>query len=101
MGAGRNDVGASRGHIMDAVEASLKCLQTDHIDLYQIHAADSVTPTEETMRALDDLVRQGKVRYVGVSNWPAWRIATALGISARLGLARWRTLELFERNRGG
>ena len=81
MGPGRNDVGASRGHIMDAVEASLRRLQTDHIDLYQIHANDSVTPVEETLRALDDLVTQGKVRYIGVSNWPAWKIAKALGIS--------------------
>ncbi len=68
-GPGRNDVGASRGHIMDAVEASLKRLQTDYIDLYQIHAADSVTPVEETLRALDNLVSQGKVRYIGCSNW--------------------------------
>jgi len=62
-GPGRNDVGASRGHIMDAVEASLKRLKTDYIDLYQIHGADSVTPVEETLRALDTLVSQGKVRY--------------------------------------
>jgi len=93
MGPGRNDVGASRGHIMDAVEASLQRLQTDHIDLYQIHATDTLTPTEETLRALDDLVHQGKVRYIGVSNWPAWRVATALGISARLNLARFNTLQ--------
>src|SRR6476619_7449520 len=78
MGPGRNDVGASRGHIMDAVEASLKRLQTDHIDLYQIHADDSVTPLEETLRALDNLVTQGKVRYIGCSNWQAWKIAKAL-----------------------
>ena len=95
MGEGRNDVGASRGHIMDAVEASLKRLQTDHIDLYQIHATDLVTPIEETMRALDDLVRQGKVRYIGVSNQQAWRIATAQGISARLNLARFNTLQAY------
>ena len=95
MGDGRNDVGASRGHIMDGVEASLKRLQTDHIDLYQIHATDLVTPIEETMRALDDLIRQGKVRYIGVSNWQAWRVATALGISARLGLARFNTLQAY------
>lgn len=95
MGDGPNDVGASRGHIMDAVEASLRRLQADHIDLYQIHATDQLTPVEETLRALDDLVRQGKVRYVGVSNWPAWRIATALGISARLNLERFRTLQAY------
>ncbi|WP_213767862.1 aldo/keto reductase [Caballeronia sp. dw_19] len=95
MGQGRNDVGASRGHIMDAVEASLKRLQTDHIDLYQIHATDTLTPGEETLRVLDDLIRQGKVRYIGVSNWQAWRIATALGISARLNLARFNTLQAY------
>lgn len=95
MGQGRNDVGASRGHIMDAIGASLRRLQTDHIDLYQIHATDTLTPTEETLRALDDLVRQGKVRYIGVSNWQAWRIATALGISARLNLARFETLQAY------
>ena len=81
MGPGRNDVGASRGHIMDGVEASLRRLQTDHIDLYQIHGNDSVTPVEETLRALDTLVQQGKVRYIGCSNWQAWKIAKALGIS--------------------
>ncbi|WP_070107106.1 aldo/keto reductase [Burkholderia plantarii] len=94
-GPGPNDVGASRGHIMDAVEASLTRLQTDHIDLYQIHATDTLTPIDETLRALDDLVRQGKVRYVGVSNWQAWRIATALGVSARLNLARFDTLQAY------
>jgi aryl-alcohol dehydrogenase-like predicted oxidoreductase len=65
VGPGRNDIGASRGHIMDGVEASLRRLQTDHIDLYQIHGNDSVTPVEETVRALDTLVQQGKVRYIG------------------------------------
>lgn len=95
MGPGRNDVGASRGHIMDAVEASLKRLQTDHIDLYQVHATDILTPVDETLRALDDLVRQGKVRYLGVSNWQAWRIATALGVSARLNLERFTTLQAY------
>ena len=81
MGPGRNDAGASRGHILDGVEANLRSLQTDHIDLYQIHANDSVTPVEETLRALDLLVQQGKVRYIGCSNWQAWKIAKALGIS--------------------
>ncbi|GGP45792.1 aldo/keto reductase [Saccharothrix coeruleofusca] len=95
MGPGRNDVGASRGHIMDAVEASLRRLRTDHIDLYQVHATDLVTPLEETLRALDDLVRQGKVRYVGVSNWQAWRIAKALGIGERLGLAPLNTVQAY------
>src|ERR1700760_3695018 len=71
VGPGRNDIGASRGHIMDAVEASLKRLGTDHIDLYQIHANDSITPVEETLRALDTLVTHGKVRCIGCSNWQA------------------------------
>ncbi|WP_176054704.1 aldo/keto reductase [Paraburkholderia caribensis] len=95
MGNGRNDVGASRGHIMDAVEASLRRLQTDHIDLYQIHATDAITPVDETLRALDDLVTQGKVRYVGVSNWQAWRIAKALGISGHHNYARFETLQAY------
>jgi aryl-alcohol dehydrogenase-like predicted oxidoreductase len=92
-GAGRNDVGASRGHIMNAVEASLKRLKTDYIDLYQIHADDFVTPVEETLGALNDLVTQGKVRYIGVSNWHAWKIADALGISERKNLARFETVQ--------
>lgn len=95
MGAGPNDRGASRGHIMDAVQASLERLQTDHIDLYQIHGDDDVTPVEETVRALDDLVRQGLVRYVGVSNWQAWKIAKALGISEAKGYARFETLQAY------
>jgi aryl-alcohol dehydrogenase-like predicted oxidoreductase len=95
IGPGRNDVGASRGHIMDAVEASLRRLQTDYIDLYQIHADDSVTLVEETLRALDALVTQGKVRYIGVSNWQAWKIARALGISEFKNLARFDTLQAY------
>jgi aryl-alcohol dehydrogenase-like predicted oxidoreductase len=95
VGQGRNDVGASRGHIMDAVEASLRRLQTDHIDLYQIHGNDTVTPVEETLRALDALVTQGKVRYVGCSNWQAWKIAKALGISQFKNLARFDTLQAY------
>ena len=95
VGPGRNDVGASRGHIMDAVEASLRRLQTDHIDLYQIHGNDSITPIEETLRALDTLVAQGKVRYIGCSNWHAWKIAKALGISEFKGLARFDTLQAY------
>src|SRR5271170_1154133 len=95
MGPGRNDVGASRGHIMDAVDASLRRLQTDHIDLYQIHGNDSVTPIEETLRALDTLVQQGKVRYLGCSNWHAWKIAKALGISDAKNLARFDTLQAY------
>ena len=95
MGPGRNDVGASRGHIMDAVEASLRRLQTDHIDLYQIHGNDSITPVEETLRALDTLVSQGKVRYLGCSNWQAWKIAKSLGISEFKNLARFDTLQAY------
>jgi aryl-alcohol dehydrogenase-like predicted oxidoreductase len=80
---------------MDSVRSSLDRLQTDHIDLYQIHGTDPVTPVEETLRALDDLVRQGLVRYVGVSNWHAWRIMKALGLSERLGLARVDSLQAY------
>lgn len=95
VGQGRNDVGASRGHIMDAIEASLRRLQTDYVDLYQIHGNDSITPIEETLRALDTLVQQGKVRYVGCSNWQAWKIAKALGISEFKNLARFDTLQAY------
>jgi aryl-alcohol dehydrogenase-like predicted oxidoreductase len=95
MGPGPNDRGASRGHIMDSVQGSLERLQTDHIDLYQIHGADNVTPIDETLRALDDLQRQGLVRYFGVSNWTAWRIAKALGISEAKGWGRFETLQAY------
>ncbi len=95
VGPGRNDVGASRGHILDGVEASLQRLQTDHIDLYQIHGNDTITPIEETLRALDTLVQQGKVRYIGVSNWLAWKIAKALSISEFRNLARFDTLQAY------
>lgn len=95
MGEGINARGASRGHIMDQADASLKRLGVDHIDLYQIHGWDPVTPIEETLRALDDLVRSGRVRYVGVSNWAAWQIAKALGISAKDQLARFETVQAY------
>jgi aryl-alcohol dehydrogenase-like predicted oxidoreductase len=95
VGPGRNDVGASRGHIMDGIEASLRRLQTDYIDLYQIHGSDSVTPVEETLRVLDTLVNQGKVRYIGCSNWQAWKIAKSLGISEFKNLARFDTLQAY------
>jgi len=95
MGPRPNDRGASRGHIMDSVRGSLERLQTDHIDLYQIHGNDTVTPVDETLRALDDLVSQGLVRYVGVSNWAAWKIAKALGLSAAKGYARFETLQAY------
>ena len=77
VGEGPNKRGASRHHLMNQVEASLRCLQTDYIDLYQIHRPDANTPIEETMRALDDLVSQGKVRYVGCSNYAAWQVCEA------------------------
>ena len=95
MGPGHNQIGLSRYHIMDGVKASLARLQLDHIDLYQIHAFDPATPIEEAVRAMDDLVRQGHVRYVGVSNWAAWQIMKALGISERLGLARFESLQAY------
>jgi aryl-alcohol dehydrogenase-like predicted oxidoreductase len=94
-GPGRNDIGASRGHLMHAVEASLQRLRTDYIDLYQIHAFDTVTPIEETLRALDTLVEQGKVRYVGCSNWHAWQIMKALGIAEARSLAKFDTLQAY------
>ncbi|MET0383267.1 MAG: aldo/keto reductase [Burkholderiaceae bacterium] len=92
---GPNGRGASRGRIMDGVKASLKRLQLDHIDLYQIHGFDPATPIEETVRALDHLVRDGRVRYVGVSNWAAWQIVKALGVSERLGLSRFESLQAY------
>ena len=81
-GAGPNDVGLSRGHITAAVEASLRRLGTDWIDLYQTHGFDSLTPLEETLRAFDDLVRRGLVRYIGCSNLAAWQLMKARGLTA-------------------
>jgi aryl-alcohol dehydrogenase-like predicted oxidoreductase len=94
-GQGPNDRGSSRGHIMDSVKASLKRLGTDYIDLYQIHGQDMLTPVEETLRAMEDLVTQGHVRYLGVSNWAAWRIAKALGVSDRHGWNRFVSLQAY------
>jgi aryl-alcohol dehydrogenase-like predicted oxidoreductase len=94
-GQGPNNVGASRLHIMNAVDASLRRLQTDYIDVYQLHGTDLVTPIEETLRALDTLVIQGKVRYIGVSNMHAWRIMQALGVSESKNLARFDTLQAY------
>ena len=88
-----NDEGLSRRHVMRAVEDSLRRLRTDRIDLYQAHSPDPDTPLDETLRAFDDLVRQGKVLYVGCSNYPAWQVALALGISDRLGLARFQCVQ--------
>jgi aryl-alcohol dehydrogenase-like predicted oxidoreductase len=95
MGRGPNDRGASRGHIMDGVKASLERLQLDHIDLYQIHGNDPITPVEETVRALDDLVSEGLVRYIGCSNWAAWKVMKALGVADQRGWARFETLQAY------
>ncbi len=95
MGSGANSQGNSRAHIIEAVKASLTRLQTDHIDLYQIHGFDPATPIEETVRALDTLVQHGHVRYVGVSNWAAWQIVKALGIAEREGLYRFESLQAY------
>ena len=92
-GKGVNARGLSRRHVMLAVEASLRRLGTDRLDLYFLHTFDPHTPIEETLRALDDLVHQGKILYPAVSNWAAWQIATALGISAREGLARFECIQ--------
>ena len=89
-----NRSGATRVNIIRGIESSLKRLQTDYIDLYQLHGWDSITPLEETLRAMDDLVRQGKVRYVGFSNYLSWQGATALGIQERLGLERFVTAQM-------
>ena len=93
MGAGPNDQGLSRVHIMQAVEASLKRLQTDYVDLYQAHWTDDDTPIEETLRAFDDLVRQGKARYIGVSNYKAWELMQALWTADKYNLARYDCLQ--------
>ena len=94
-GEGPNGRGLTRSHILDGVKASLKRLQLDHIDLYQVHGFDEATPMDETLRALDQLVRHGHVRYIGVSNWAAWQIMKALGMSERLGLARFESLQAY------
>jgi aryl-alcohol dehydrogenase-like predicted oxidoreductase len=95
VGPGPNDTGASRGHLMDSVKGSLERLGLDYIDLYQIHAFDRVTPPDETLRALDDMVSQGLVRYIGCSNWPAWHIMKAQGIAAQWGFSRFETLQAY------
>jgi aryl-alcohol dehydrogenase-like predicted oxidoreductase len=88
-GPGPNDVGSSRHHLFESVEASLRRLATDHIDLYQLHAFDALTPIEEALRALDDLVRAGKIRYVGCSNFSGWHLMNSLAIADARGLARY------------
>ena len=93
VGLGPNGGGGSRAHLIDACEKSLKRLGSDHIDLYLLHVFDPVTPIEETLRAFDDLIHAGKVRYVGCSNFAAWEIMKANGIAERFGLARFDVVE--------
>jgi aryl-alcohol dehydrogenase-like predicted oxidoreductase len=95
MGEGPNDAGLSRHHVIEACEASLRRLRTDHIDLYQVHEWDGQTPLEETLDALDSLVRAGKVRYIGCSNYAGWQLTKALGISERLGLQRYVSQQIY------
>ncbi len=95
VGSGPNDAGLSRGHLMRACEASLRRLRTDYLDLYQVHERDGVTPTEETLEALDTLVAQGKVRYVGCSNFSAWHVMKSLGVSERRGLQRYVSQQIY------
>jgi aryl-alcohol dehydrogenase-like predicted oxidoreductase len=95
MGGGPNDAGLSRHHLISACEASLRRLQTDHIDLYQLHGWDGQTPLEETLAALDDLVRSGKVRYVGCSNFSGWHVMKALAIAERDHLPRFVCQQIY------
>jgi aryl-alcohol dehydrogenase-like predicted oxidoreductase len=95
MGPSPNRVGLTRAHIMNEVEASLRRLALDHIDLYQIHGVDQVTPLDQTLRALEDLVRSGKVRYIGLSNHAAWQIMKALGISERESWNRFESIQAY------
>jgi aryl-alcohol dehydrogenase-like predicted oxidoreductase len=95
MGPGHNQIGLSRFHIMQGVDQSLKRLQADHIDLYQIHGRDPFTPLEETLDALDDCVRAGKVRYIGLCNLSAWEVTKSLWISDKKNLARFESLQMY------
>jgi len=95
MGPGPNQVGLSRGHIVDGIHASLRRLQLDYVDLYQIHGQDVATPMEETLRALEDLVRAGKVRYIGISNHAAWQIVKAAAISEHRGWNRFESIQAY------
>lgn len=94
-GPGPNDAGQSRIHICRAIDASLRRLRTDYIDLYQVHNFDPISPLEETLRALEDAVKAGKVRYIGCSNYAAWQLIKALGHSERLGISRFATVQSF------
>jgi len=93
MSERRWDRGASRKHILDAIDGSLRRLRTDYVDLYQLHHPDPETPIDESLRALDDVVRAGKARYVGCSNFPAYQVARALGRSEVLGVARFDSVQ--------
>lgn len=95
MGPGANDGGSSRHHILRSLDGSLSRLGTDYIDLYQLHGWDGQTPLEETMATLDSLVKAGKVRYIGCSNYSAWHIMKALGVSQRLGLERFSSQQIY------
>src|ERR1700742_2204994 len=95
MGGNFNHSGATRVNIMREIESSLRRLQTDYIDLYQVHGWDSNTPLEETLRTLDSIVRQGKVRYIGLSNFMSWQAATAVMLQERLGLERYVTAQMY------
>ena len=95
VGPGVNQVGLSRGHILSSIDGSLRRLGLDHIDLYQIHGFDPVTPIEETVRALDDVVRSGKARYVGFSNLPAWVASHAITFAEQNGLARFQSAQVY------
>ena len=95
MGPGPNRVGLTRAHIVNEVDASLRRLGLNHIDLYQIHGVDQVTPLDQTLRALEDLVRSGKVRYIGLSNYGAWQIMKGLGISEREGWNRFESIQAY------
>ena len=94
-GVGINDSGLSRHHILEGCQASLTRLKTDYVDLYQVHSFDPLTPLEETLRALDDLVRQGKVRYIGCSNYAAWQLMKAMAICGERGFERFVTLQAY------
>ena len=93
MGSRPNDTGLSRKHVLAAIEASLKRLGTDYVDLYQVHSPDPDTPIDETLAALDAIVQSGKARYIGCSNFQAWQLAKALGTSDRLRLARFDSVQ--------
>ena len=95
MSDGKNDSGTSRKHLLDQIDASLGRLGLDYVDLYQIHGWDPITPREEALSALEDIVRSGRARYIGVSNWAAWQIVKALGISERRGWSKFTSLQAY------